>query len=316
MRQTDATSPWNASTSTQARPFTAEAVSQQSSLLPTSSTDVYHSHHRYRPHNVGQQPAPGLEQASSTSARRPRLDAVSSPWDQQEREAHDTSHPPSRRHRTETFSHTWRTQENEAYHPSRDSTTLLGSIDSMATAEPEPVSVRSDLKQGSGIVTCICTPWLECLRVSEESSSVLSLRSTELIGHNLFEMVHPADAERLHSLVDRLHIKTASSASILHPLTIEHLSPTLLVRPSLTSPFVYDTIRIRRKHAQSFDLFSIRLHVGGAFSGEGGPYIVASIVAIGRGATHPSPSHLSSTFIDLSDDPRYFSTQHILRSAP
>ncbi|KAL9932279.1 hypothetical protein V8E36_008758 [Tilletia maclaganii] len=163
----------------------------------------------------------------------------------------------------------------------------------------------------SPVLTLICSTDLQI--ASYEPAHVrllLGYEAEEMDGHCLLDLVHPDDVGRLRAMwLDLLgHARLEISNVIASPLDGASGQPVLALTPPLhlvlpargTGVLEDQSVRVRSAWTRGrlFDLYSIRLHIGGglgtdltAAAAEGrreySAYVVASLLKLGNEGAHP-----------------------------
>jgi hypothetical protein len=161
---------------------------------------------------------------------------------------------------------------------------------------PAASTPASEVVRHAPTVSLICSTELQCVRASEECSTLLGLRPEELQQLSLFDLVHPTEGPQLEDLWQSLirPVGIRPSGAPAHPAVILNAPPAQLLLPAAGTVFVENTFRVRLRSG-TFDFYSVRLHLGGYFGADlflpetlGRAYVVASLLKLGNDATHPS----------------------------
>lgn len=174
----------------------------------------------------------------------------------------------------------------------------------------------------SAVVTVICSTDLQCLRVSQECTSLLDYHPDDMVDRSLFEFVHPADTVRLEriwsSLIDPVGVVPQSA-----PVSADRMlntPPPRLMTPASGTIFVQEDMRLRQRRGM-YDFYSVRLHLGGGFGVDlyqretlDRAYIVASLLKLGNDAHHPDTSILRAPYSQEYSHSREFRTPSTKRA--
>lgn len=150
------------------------------------------------------------------------------------------------------------------------------------------------------LVSLILSTEMECFRCSKEAQRLLGYYPEDLLARSLFDLVHPDDAHQMEELwlglIEPVGVRPGRVPATIDAL--KSLSPVLLMIPATGTIFLQEVMRFRLRSGD-YDLFSVRLHLGGGFGADlyrnntlDRAYIVASLLKVGHHGAHPHPRAL------------------------